>query len=77
MILENLHLTVEALAGSDISETCREAVSLANHLRLTVDFKFNGVTVMAKPGVDPKALTEAWREALNSKYDHKFACVHK
>ena len=49
----NAHLKLEFLAGEDINHACREAIRIANLLRVTVDFDFNGVKVMAKPGACP------------------------
>ena len=76
MIIENLSIKVEVSPGTDISQACQEATALANHLRLTVDFKFNEVTVMTKPGVDPEELEKAWRYEMESKRPYKFACAH-
>ncbi|MDE1997980.1 MAG: hypothetical protein KGI52_03520 [Burkholderiales bacterium] len=70
------HLKIEFLAGEDIDNACREAVRLANILRVTVDFDFNGVKVMAKPDVDPKELAELWSVEMKSKRQYKIACAH-
>ena len=75
MIIEHLSISVEVSPGTDISQACLEATALANHLRLTVDFKFNEVTVMTKPGVDPEELEKAWRDEMSSQRQYKFACV--
>ena len=39
------HLKIEFLAGTDIDSACCEAVRIANMLRVTIDFDFNGVKV--------------------------------
>lgn len=69
-------LNIEFLAGEDIQDACLEAVRLANLLRVIASFDFNGVKVMAKPGVCPKDLAERWSEELRSKHQIKIACAH-
>lgn len=46
-----LWLNLEAVPGSEITETAQEALRLANMLQLTVWFDFNG----AKCGIQPNA----------------------
>lgn len=70
------HLKIEFLAGQDIDGACREAIRIANVLGVTVDFSFNGVEVMAKPGVCPKELAELWAAEIGSKKQFKIACAH-
>lgn len=54
-----LVLKLEAEGGGTIYEACREAVGVANALRIMVEFEFNGVTVVAKPFVSPQKLAAA------------------
>ena len=70
------HLKLEFLAGTDIDSACLEAARIANLLRVTVDFDFNGVKVMAKPDVCPKELAEVWAVEMGSKRQIKIACAH-
>ena len=72
----SVHLKIELLAGSDIESSCREAIRIANMLRVVVDFDFNGVKVMAKPGACPKELAEAWAHELGAAKQIKIACAH-
>ena len=70
------HLKLEFMAGGDIDNACLEAVRIANMLRVTVDFDFNGVKVMAMPDVCPKELAELWAVEIGSKKQIKIACAH-
>lgn len=70
------HLKLEFLAGTDIDSACVEAVRIANMLRVTADFAFNGVKVMAKPDVCPKELAELWAVEIGSTHQIKIACAH-
>ena len=74
--MSSAHLKIEFLAGTDINDACYEAARLANMLGLTVDFNFNGVTVMAKQGIDPQELVELWAVELRSEHQIKIACAH-
>jgi hypothetical protein len=74
--VSDLHITVEAYAGTDIPERAiPQMVALANRLGVNVHADLNGVTVMAIPFVDPHALAVAWHEELLSKRPIKMACV--
>ena len=77
MIIESLSLKVEASPGADITQTCREAVALANHLRLHIWFDFNGVQCLARVGDDPEAIEESWRNELASQHQYKIATSNK
>lgn len=76
MILENLSIEVKVDGGADITAVCREAVSLANHMRLPVWFDFNGVHTLARVGDDPDKVEEAWRKELASSRSIKVAATH-
>lgn len=75
--MRNLFLKVEALAGSEIRRTCDEAIQLADKLGITVEFNFNEVIVLARPGDDYEELAEAWNKALHSKYQIKMASTSR
>lgn len=47
--MSNLKLTLEAVAGSLVSEAADEAISLADRLNVNVSFSFNGVSVFVTP----------------------------
>jgi hypothetical protein len=64
MKLKNLSLRIDVYVGSDITQTCREATALANHLKLGVWFNFNGIETLARVGDDPKRIEDEWRKAL-------------
>lgn len=68
-------LNIEFHAGEEIGNACREAIRIANMLRVTVVFQFNGVTVMAKPGACWIELSELWARALVSKQQIKIVCA--
>ena len=70
------HLKLEFAAGEDIGNACCEAIRIANLLRVTVDFDFNGVKVMAKPGACPQELADEWLSVLKSPHQIKVACTH-
>lgn len=76
MEIENLILRVEVLAGTSIEDACIDAIALADHLRMTIEFKANGVSVLAKPGVEAEKLAEAWRESFVGDSKPKIACAH-
>ncbi|WP_375214283.1 hypothetical protein [Aquabacterium sp.] len=69
-------INLEIFAGETIEHACAEAVRLADMLGVVAKFDFNGVNVMAKPGVCPKSLAEAWHVELRSDRTIKIACVH-
>lgn len=75
--MSNLWITVEASPGSDIDETCKQAVKLASKLGATVWFTFNGVKCGARPQDDPESLADAWMLEMNSKNTHKVAVGRK
>ena len=76
MKLNTLWLDVEVSPGSDIENTCREAVNLADKLGLTVWFDFNGVKCGARPGDDWLLLSQNWRGVLEGKSPTKVACAN-
>lgn len=74
--MSDIHITVEAYGGTNIPERAiPQMVALANRLGVNVHADLNGVTVMAKPYVDPQALAARWHEELLSKRSIKMACV--
>jgi hypothetical protein len=76
MKLQTLWLDVEVSPGSDIEDTCRDAVKLADKLGLTVWFDFNGVKCGVRPGDDWSLLVCNWRGVLESKSPNKIACAN-
>lgn len=70
------YLKLEFMVGEDIDNACCEAIRIANLLRVTVDFDFNGVKVMAKPGACPQELADEWSSVLKSSQQIKIACAH-
>lgn len=57
-----LWLNLEAVPGSEITETAQEALRLANMLQLTVWFDFNG----AKCGIQPNASVDEFVKRFKS-----------
>ena len=70
------HLHLEFMGGDHIENACREAIRIANLLLVTVNFDFNGVKVMAKPGACPQELADAWHFEITSTKPIKIACTH-
>lgn len=71
--MSQLILRVEAMPGTSIDAAAAQAIRLANHMRVTVMFSFNGVDCMACQGDDPEKLaTEAMR-LMGVKTSYKLA----
>jgi hypothetical protein len=71
--MSNFSLTLEPFGGATIINCANEAVSLANHLQLTIMFNFNEVNCMACPGDDAKRLASDYYSELRSKKPYKLA----
>lgn len=71
--MSHIAIVVEVTAGALIDRVCEEAVALANLTGVKVQFKFNGVIVIAGPGHNPARLAEYWRLALESERPVKIA----
>lgn len=71
-----LTVNVDVLAGTNITDACRELCELADRLDVSVEMNFNDVTVVAKPGADSRELTEKWRTELESDNGYKIAVGH-
>ena len=56
--MSNLRITAEVRPGTDVTTAAREAIDLANHLRVAIRYKFNGVLCLAAPGDDHESLAE-------------------
>lgn len=70
-----LTLKLECFGGTNISDACEIAVYYANKLDIVVQFKFNDVTCMAKPGSSAKDL-EAKFHAILEKPSPRVICSH-
>lgn len=71
--MSQLILKVEALAGTDISEACKEMCELATKTNVNVAAKFNGVSLHCRPNGNPSSLADKFHEELNSKHPIKMA----
>lgn len=49
--------------GEDLSDACRNAQEFANDCHWDVEFDFNSVHCIAKPGGDPELLAHRQQEA--------------
>lgn len=67
------YLEVEATPGSDIQDAAAEAIRLAEHLGVTVTFKFNNVECGARASDNPDWLVAAYHRVLSGETPHKFA----
>lgn len=68
------YLNLEVAPEADISDTCKEAVRISRHLDIDVNFKFNGVTIGARPFDDWKKIIRAYDREL--KGDHQFKIAY-
>lgn len=57
----------QVFAGMHIARCCEEAVNLANDNLDDVEFTFNEVVVLVKPGEAPAAVEARWREDSEAK----------
>lgn len=71
--MTSISIEVEVQLGASIEDACRETIALADALMIEVRFKFNDVTVLARPGADPARLVAAWSDAMRSARQCKFA----
>lgn len=71
--MSNLYLKLEAHAGSEISETCSEALSVARRIGIPVEFSFNGIRVIVREHNSVGELVGAWNVVRMS--DGKFKMV--
>jgi hypothetical protein len=71
--MSNFSLTLEPFGGATIINCANEAVSLANHLQLTIMFNFNEVNCMACPGDDANSLASEYFKELKKEGGYKFA----
>ena len=68
-----ISMQVEAHPGQDITEASSQAINVANHLGINVQFDFNGVTCIANPGSRSKALAESYHRELARGGDFQIA----
>ena len=57
-------MSVEVSFGASINEAASEAQLLADLNQVNVKFEFNGHTMIAKPGINPKILVENYHSKL-------------
>ena len=57
-----LSLKVEATAGTEIDQACRQIQDLADRLVLNIELTFNDVTCIAVPGGSASLLAERQQE---------------
>lgn len=68
-----LYLDVEVYGGSNIFDTCVDAIELATRIGISIWFNFNSVRCLARPEDDPEKLAAEWERALHSDSSYKFA----
>lgn len=71
--MSSISVHLECLAGTDILTAASEMVDLANRIGVTVELKFNDVTVIAGKGDSAAAIAESFREAQESTRSYKIA----
>lgn len=73
--MKETHLTIHVQAdpGTLIDDAFSEAVDLANRVRVDIEFKFNGVTCIAKVDGSAETGVKEFHEAMQSKMQYKFA----
>ena len=47
-------------AGTPLHLVCEDAVALADRIGVAIRFRFNGVSVFARPGDKPKEIALKW-----------------
>lgn len=63
----SLYVEPEVYAGTSIEDAANAACGLAWRLGCDVWIQFNGVRVLAKPGTQPAAFVQAWRDVMDGK----------
>ena len=71
--MSSVWLTVEISPGTSIEQACKDAVEMANAIRVCIWFSFSGVRCLARAGDDPAKLAESWEQALKSNGQYKVA----
>jgi len=69
-----MHIELNADPGEDIREASKQAIRVAGILSMSVYFKFNGVTCIAKQHADPEMLARLYAKELVSESPYKVAC---
>lgn len=74
--MSSISIEVKGDAGASCLEIIEDMCRLANLLNIRVDCDLNGVTTMAQPLCDPKALKDAWHEEFVSNGKYRVCCGH-
>ncbi|MBI4160079.1 hypothetical protein HY504_02850 [Candidatus Wolfebacteria bacterium] len=61
--------SIDVLAGSNITDTIAEAISVARGLDAAMQFEFNGVTVTVRSDSNPELVYRDWSRALSGYID--------
>lgn len=67
----SLYLKVEAQPGVSIGTAITDALLVASKLELTVEFLFNGVTVLVNPDTNPDLLLKRYDVMVSSDKEYK------
>lgn len=70
-------IRINPMAGADVKATAEQAVSVADKLGIMIEYDFNGVTCMARPGDCPDSLAEDYHRALNNGIKFKVASANR
>ena len=62
------YLTIEFTAGDDIGSAFKEAVDIADRLKIRVQFNFNGCLCLVSPGGDPEKGKLEFFKSIGSKH---------
>jgi hypothetical protein len=71
--MSNFRLQIIPYAGTDIDRACSEAVKLADHLWINVEFRFNDVVCLAQPGDKASHIVDSFHKEATKKHGYKFA----
>lgn len=74
--MSDFYLRIEAVPGASIEAACEQAQRLADTLRITVTFDFNGVHCMAIVGGEAKALADGYDGLAGESRPHRIATSH-
>lgn len=69
-----MHIELQGDPGETIYKASAQAVRIAGILSMTVHFKFNDVTVIAKQHADPKMLERLYMQEVSSDRVYKVIC---
>ncbi len=68
-----LIMEVGIMIGSNLTNTCREVIDLANRNEMLIKFNYNGINCNAYPGSSAEDMELAWRRADEAGHSRAFS----